>query len=185
VCYADDTQIYGFCDPSHVDALRERLSVCIDKVFLWMTSNWLQLNPSKTGVLWCSSARRQHQIPTGSVRVCDTSVQPIRIVRDLGVYLDADVTMSAHITNYQFIETVIGLCFSAKNSAHRKSIRFWCGQQPSACRSADYRHRYEADVTAILKPSLGCRSRATHYHLFHYSLISETLHCRIDTVQCN
>jgi len=139
VCYADDTQIYGFCDPSHVDALRERLSVCIDKVFSWMTSNWLQLNPSKTGVLWCSSARRQHQIPTGSVRVCDTSVQPIRIVRDLGVYLDADVTMSAHITNYQFIETVIGLCFSAKNSAHRKSIRFWCGQQPSACRSADCR----------------------------------------------
>jgi len=99
VCYADDTQIYGFCDPSHVDALRERLSVCIDKVFSWMMSNWLQLNPSKTVVLWCSSARRQHQIPTGSVRVCDTSVQPIRIVRDLGVYLDADVTMSAHITN--------------------------------------------------------------------------------------
>ena len=26
-CYADDTQIYGFCDPSDVDALQERLSV--------------------------------------------------------------------------------------------------------------------------------------------------------------
>ena len=32
-CYADDTQIYGFCDPSDVDALQERLSVCIDEVF--------------------------------------------------------------------------------------------------------------------------------------------------------
>jgi len=83
-CYADDTQIYGFCDPSDVDALQERLSVCIDEVFSWMMSNRLQLNPSKTEVLSCSSARRQHQIPTGPVRVGDTSVQPVRTVRDLG-----------------------------------------------------------------------------------------------------
>jgi len=83
-CYADDTQIYGFCDPSDVDALQERVSVCIDEVFSWMMSNRLQLNPSKTEVLWCSSARSQHQIPTGPVRVGDTSVQPVRTVRDLG-----------------------------------------------------------------------------------------------------
>ena len=65
--YADDTQMYGFCDP-----LQERLSVCIDKVFSWMMSNRLQLNPVKTEVLWCSSARRQHQIPTGPVPVSYT-----------------------------------------------------------------------------------------------------------------
>ena len=63
-------------------------------------SNRLQLNPSKTEMLWCSSARRQHQIPTGPVRVGDTSVQPVRTVRDLGVYIDADVTMSAHATTH-------------------------------------------------------------------------------------
>ena len=106
-CYADDTQIYGFCDPSDVDALQERLSVCIDEVFSWMMSNRLQLNPSKTEVLWCSSARRQHQIPTGPVRVGDTSVQPVRTVRNLGVYIDADVTMSAHVT------AVVKACFAA------------------------------------------------------------------------
>ena len=44
--------IYGFCDPSDIDALQERLSVCIDEVFSWMMSNRLQLNPSKTEVLW-------------------------------------------------------------------------------------------------------------------------------------
>ena len=72
-----------------------------------MMSNWLQLNPSKTEVLWCSSARRQHQISTGPVRVGDTSVQPVRTVRDLGVYIDADVTMSAHVT------AVVKACFAA------------------------------------------------------------------------
>ena len=69
------------------------LSVCIDEVFSWMMSNRCQLNPSKTdsqensrlAVLSCSSARRQHQIPTGPVRVGDTSVLPLRTVRDLGV----------------------------------------------------------------------------------------------------
>ena len=49
-------------------------------------------------MLWCSSARRQHQILTGPVRAGDTSVQPVRTVRNLGVYIDADVTVSAHVT---------------------------------------------------------------------------------------
>ena len=106
-CCADDTQIYGFCDPSDVDALQEHLLLCIDEVFSWMMSNWLQLNPAKTEVLWRSSARRQHQIPTGPVRVGDTSVLPVRTGRDQGVYIDADVTMSAHIT------TVVKACFAA------------------------------------------------------------------------
>ena len=58
----------------------------------------LLLNPAKTEVLWCSSARRQHQIPTGSVRIGNTSVVPVSVVRDFEVYIDADLTMSAHIT---------------------------------------------------------------------------------------
>jgi len=64
--YADDTQIYGSCIPPNTDMLQERMSVCVDEVSLWMASNRLLLNPTKTEVLWCSSARRQHQIPTGS-----------------------------------------------------------------------------------------------------------------------
>ena len=51
-----------------------------------------------TEVLWCSSARRRHQIPTGPVHVGDTHMLPVRTVRDLGVYIDADVTISAHVT---------------------------------------------------------------------------------------
>ena len=72
-----------------------------------MMSNRLQLNPAKTEVLWCSSAPRQHQIPTGPARVGDTSVFPVRTVRDLGVYIDVDVTMSAHVT------AIVRACFAA------------------------------------------------------------------------
>ena len=72
-----------------------------------MKSNRLQLNPSKTEVLWCSSARRQHQIPTSPVRIGNTSVLPVSSVRDLGVYLDADVAMKSHVT------AVARSCFAA------------------------------------------------------------------------
>ena len=68
-------------------------------------------------LLWCSSARRQHQIPTGPVRVGDTSVQPVRTVRDLGVYIDADVTMSAHVT------AVVKACFAALRQIRSRSVR--------------------------------------------------------------
>jgi len=72
-----------------------------------MKSNRLQLNPTKTEVLWCSSSRRQHQIPTGPIQVANTSVLPVSQVRDLGVHLDADVAMKAHVT------ATVRKCFSA------------------------------------------------------------------------
>ena len=84
--YADDMQIYGFCDPPDANALSERLSLFIDDVSPWMMVNRLQLNSAKTEVLWCSSARRQYQIPTSPVRVGDTSVLPLPPVSDLGIY---------------------------------------------------------------------------------------------------
>ena len=54
--------------------------------------------PVQDRSLWCSSARRQHQIPTSPVRIGNTSVLPVSSVRDLGVYLDADVAMKTHVT---------------------------------------------------------------------------------------
>ena len=105
--YADDAQIYGSCIPPYTDMLQKRMSVCVDEVSLWMASNRLLLNPAKTEVLWCSSARRQHQIPTGSVRIDNTSVVPVSVVRDLGVYIDAHLTMSSHIT------ATVRACFAA------------------------------------------------------------------------
>ena len=59
----------------------------------------MQLNPAKTEVLWCASARRQHLIPSKPVRIGDASVLPATAVQDLGVYIDADITIRSHVTN--------------------------------------------------------------------------------------
>ena len=58
-----------------------------------MAANRLLLNNDKTAV------RRQHQIPTRPVRVGSASVQLVATVRNLGVYLDVDATMRAHVTS--------------------------------------------------------------------------------------
>jgi len=98
--YADDTQISGFCRPANSADLCEKVSVCVDEVSAWMASNRLQLNHAKTEVLWCTSSRRQHQIPSGPVRIGTTDVQPVSSTPDLGVYIDDDMPMSTHVTAF-------------------------------------------------------------------------------------
>ena len=72
-----------------------------------MRANRLQLNTAKTEILWCSSSRRQHQIPTTPVRIGPTSILPVFSVTDLGVYLDADATMTTHV------KATVRSCFAA------------------------------------------------------------------------
>ena len=95
--YADDVQIYGACAPSATHQLSQQIAACVDDVALWMRSNRLQLNTAKTEVLWCASCRRQHQIPQSTVRIGDDDVTPVAFVRDLGIYLDSDVSMRTHV----------------------------------------------------------------------------------------
>jgi hypothetical protein len=108
--YADDTHIYGFCPPKP-----EEIS--------WMKCNRLQLNTSKTEVLWCSSNRRQHEIPTNDVRIADAYIHPVSSVRNLGVQFDSALSMSHHVSK------TVCTCFAAlrwirsvRGSLSRKSL---------------------------------------------------------------
>ncbi|HSN23899.1 MAG TPA: reverse transcriptase family protein, partial [Methylomicrobium sp.] len=96
--YADDTQVSGHCRPDAAAQLQDRVSVCIADVARWMRSNRLQLNTAKTEVIWCASARRQHQIPTVPLVVEADNVVPVMTVRDLGIHIDSDLSMRTHIS---------------------------------------------------------------------------------------
>jgi len=95
--YADDTQVYGSCRPSAVHDFQQRLSACLDDVATWMRTNRLQLNTNKTDMLWCSTARRQRQLPTTALRVGLDLVSPSPWVRDLGIFIDADLSMRTQV----------------------------------------------------------------------------------------
>ncbi len=63
-----------------------------------MKSNRLQLNPDKTEVLWCTTGQRQHQLPTTSFQFGGVHIQPAASVRNLGVFIDADLVMRTHVS---------------------------------------------------------------------------------------
>jgi len=81
-----------------------------------MRANRLQVNPSKTEVLWCASGRRQHQIPTSPVRIGSTYVLPVSSVRDLGVHIDSDVSLRTHVT------ATVRSCFAALRRSVRRCL---------------------------------------------------------------
>src|SRR5664279_3144055 len=72
-----------------------------------MRANRLQLNTAKTEVIWCSSYRRHHQIPDTPRMVGADAVTPVRSVRNLGIYMDSDVSMRTHVAK------TVSSCFSA------------------------------------------------------------------------
>ncbi len=95
--FADDVQIYGFIKPSEVDELQCKLSLCTDDVASFMCRNRLQLNTSKTELIWFSSQRRQHLLPSAPVCIGSDLISPSRSVRDLGIFLDSNLSMKTHV----------------------------------------------------------------------------------------
>ena len=75
-------------------ALLDRMSACISDVANWMMSNHLQPNTAKTEALWC----QQHLIPSAPSCVCAHDIKPRKYARDLGIYIDSDMSMKTHIS---------------------------------------------------------------------------------------
>ena len=105
--YADDTQVYGICRPAVADELLVQMSACLGDVSQWMQSNRLQLNAAKTEVMWCSSHRRQHLTPVTPLMVCSNAIEPSSSVRNLGIFIDSDMSMNTHVTR------TVSACFAA------------------------------------------------------------------------
>ena len=106
---ANDTKIYGSIRHSAVNDLERHMSACIDNDYMWMQSNRLQLNTSKTELLWCATTCRQHLLPRSALRIGADAITPSATVRDLGVFIDA-LSMRSHVQ-----QTVAG-CFVAATS---------------------------------------------------------------------
>ena len=97
--YADDTQLYDRCRLANVADTRRRLTGCVNEVARWCASRRLQLNADKTEVIWFGSKSNLAKLDTTdrSLIIGSETVQPSFVVRDLGVLLDAELSMKQHI----------------------------------------------------------------------------------------
>jgi hypothetical protein len=81
------------------------------------------LNTAKNEVMWCSSARRQHQVPSVPLTVDQDAVTPVRSVCDLCIYTSTATCRCGHSS--------IGLC----SDASLFCVSCAAFGRPSACRS--------------------------------------------------
>ena len=76
-----------------------RLLACVSEIESWMSSNRLKLNASKTEFIWIGTRRQLSKVEEEALMVGGQSITPMVKVRDLGVFIDRELTMEAHVSN--------------------------------------------------------------------------------------
>jgi len=66
------------------------ITLCLHRIKIY---HLFQLNTAKTEILWSTTGRRSHQLPQLPLRVGTDKVTPASVVRDVGIYIDSDVSM--------------------------------------------------------------------------------------------
>ena len=105
--FADDKQSYVSGRVSEVDDIRRQLADCAEEVAAWCASHRLQLNAGKTELIWFGSRTNNKRLSGNdlSIKIGSETIKPVRCVRDLGVYLDDELSMKQHIN------TIARSCF--------------------------------------------------------------------------
>ncbi len=95
--FADDRQLYTSLRPESASSAVSSLSESIAKSKTWMDANHLKLNEGKTDALVVSSSARA-KVNLPPLVINGVEVVPSSTVRNLGVILDSNLTMTAHIS---------------------------------------------------------------------------------------
>jgi len=80
-----------------------------------------------TEVLWCASARGQSQLPSDPLAVGSDLVSPVRCVHDLGIFINADLTMRTQVTQtcskcFAALRQLRSICWSVSNDVMQSLI---------------------------------------------------------------
>ena len=105
--YADDTQLSDELPITSIAASISNIEHCVDAVHAWCSAKWLQLNPSKSEIIWFGSQAMLKRLENTnlSLHVGTDMITPTNAVRDLGVLLDSEMTTRQHISK------IVGACF--------------------------------------------------------------------------
>jgi len=103
--YADDTQIYGSC-------ARDAALPSSSAFQLVSSARWMQANTPAVEYLQSYGARHlgaknKLYLPNILLLIGSDKVQPVRCVRNLGIYIDCDLSMRSHVSK------AVSNCFAA------------------------------------------------------------------------
>ena len=121
--YADDTQLIEYTTASNIPNAIMKLQNCVESIHEWCRSRRLQLNPAKTELIWFgskASLKKTVHLDLNLYIGADV-IKPVGVVRDLGVFLDAELNMDQHV------KTVVRSCFF--HLRRLKSVRRILGRE--------------------------------------------------------
>ena len=102
---------------SDVPTARATLQSCITDVGDWCSSRRLQLNETKTELIWFGSKKSLGKVPESELNLTVGSniIQPVKSVLDLGVQLDTELLMKTHVSK---------VASTSRRSGSRSSVGF-------------------------------------------------------------
>jgi hypothetical protein len=98
--YADDMQGLKSCPPTELNFLVDSFRNNITDVSNWCSSRGLQLNTTKTELIWFGSSSNLRSLSPDDAKIIvgGTTIEPVGVVRDLGFYFDSELSMRDHIS---------------------------------------------------------------------------------------
>ena len=98
--YVNDSQVYVHLSKKNASAASEKLNMCLDDVKEWMSTSKLKLNPDKTEFIIFSLKRQRDKLKTCFlIDISGSPLCPVDSVKNLGVWLDSDFSLSKHVQN--------------------------------------------------------------------------------------
>ena len=92
--HAADTQIYLELDSRNFDSSITELTNCLEAVQTWMGNNKLKLNRDKTGFIVIGDDQIRRSLKSSfPVSLLGKIMEPMELVKNLGVILDAENSM--------------------------------------------------------------------------------------------
>jgi len=98
--FADDKQLFASAQVPEVHEVKKTVEWCIAAIKDWCVSRRLRLNDGKMEVMWLGTRGRLQQLDAGvdlNLSVKSDIIKPSTILRDLGVFIDADLTFCKHV----------------------------------------------------------------------------------------
>lgn len=127
--YADDTQLV-FSFEGNDASSADQFHSCMAATVSWMRGNSLQFNASKIEVLHCSSDKVPRPLPPGFWPTTSfNSPVSVRQVRNLGVQLDCNLQLDAHVNK------IVNTCLSLLRLLRKILPSLPCSVRPEVVRS--------------------------------------------------
>ena len=97
--FADDKQLFASGPVAEAHEVKKMVEWCVAAIKDWCATRRLRLNDGKTEVIWLGTRPRLQQLAGVDLNLSVGSdiIRPSTVVRDLGVFVDAELTFSEHV----------------------------------------------------------------------------------------